>query len=284
MNLLAISNTSQLNIWLREHYSAKTKVIEMSHIDEAYSKQLLDFIKENKPEKVIYNVGNFDVDWCMSNPGDNIKYNSTLVLKVVKEIEAYGGGIIYLSSGLVYGSRTKPFNEKEKLNPTSPYAVSRYFAEKAVQDFSNNYKILRLGPHYGPESTFITYTLKRLKAGENVTAVKDVFFSPVYIDDILLACDMLLKDTKHINEVYNLCGPDKVNHVEFMCILASVFGLDASIVPITAMDLAINGVWRSPRPKDNSMICSKIFRHFNFGRKRYNIEQGIKKIMEVCNG
>ncbi len=92
----------------------------------------------------------------------NVKLTERIVNAAPKDAR-----IIFASSISVYGKEMKeiPANENTPLDPDTPYAKSKSFAEDFVKKHPN-YVILRLGTIYGPEFEDYSLILRMIKEGK----------------------------------------------------------------------------------------------------------------------
>jgi UDP-glucose 4-epimerase len=68
---------------------------------------------------------------------------------------------VYISTEEVYGNGPIPFNEGQRVDPPSPYAISKVAAEQLCSWYGKEYSfpvvIVRLGNFYGPEQPTTKY-------------------------------------------------------------------------------------------------------------------------------
>ena len=131
---------------------------------------------------------------------------------------------IYASSFTVYGDNkgTEVLNEESSCNPKSFYAVSKYASEKYLQilceKFSIKWNIIRMFNVYGPgqdmkriDQGIVSIYLNYIK-NYKVLPVKgslERFRDLIYIDDVIDAWVLCLKDKKNYNQIFNLGSGEK---------------------------------------------------------------------------
>ena len=151
---------------------------------------------------------------------NDVNINGTLnILEAAKEFKVKR--VVYASSSSVYGnSKVSPKNEDMPVNPLSPYALSKYAAERYMQIYYNLYGVetvcLRyfnvFGPNQDPNSEYSAVIPKFIKSiiksespiiygdgtqSRNFTYVKNT------VEANLLAC----KAENVVGRVYNIaCG------------------------------------------------------------------------------
>ena len=117
------------------------------------------------------------------------------------------------STGSVYGNiDDKMITEHTKENPISYYGITKYFSDKLVELYSNNYKL---------KSIILRYTIVYGK-GENRSLVYKYYAMSQKNEDILLNKDVSKKyrNVVHIDDVIlaNLCLVKKIDNLPDFCI------------------------------------------------------------------
>ena len=128
--------------------------------------------------------------------------------------------IIYASTFNVYKEtidKSGKLSENSECDPKSPYALSKYTAEKYVQIccniFNIKWNILRMFNVYGPGQNpknpdlGMVSIFLNMARNQNVVNIKgslDRFRDLVYVEDVLDAWEMCAKDTKHFNQIFNV--------------------------------------------------------------------------------
>jgi nucleoside-diphosphate-sugar epimerase len=85
---------------------------------------------------------------------ENIQTNVQGTVNLLKSLDGHYERFLYVGTGEVYGDVPAPFHEEGPVNPVSPYAVSKYAAERFCRMFHQAYDwpivCLRLFSTYGP--------------------------------------------------------------------------------------------------------------------------------------
>ena len=128
--------------------------------------------------------------------------------------------IIYASSAAVYGNNNKKNSEKSKLNPLSPYAISKIENEKLAKFYSNkshiNFTGFRFfnifGKNQDPKSQYssvISKWIYQLKNNQKINIYGNGLTTRDFcsIDNVVFFLLMSLKKKINKNEIFNLaCG------------------------------------------------------------------------------
>ena len=114
-------------------------------------------VAQAQPELVIHHAALTHVGKSFSRINEHIETN---ISGTANLLAALGGGyerFVYVGSGDVYGDAPIPFREDGPVGPLSPYAVSKYAAERFCRMFQQAYDwpIVCLRPFnvYGPEQS-----------------------------------------------------------------------------------------------------------------------------------
>tara|TARA_Y100000590_G_scaffold468142_1_gene649692 strand:+ start:803 stop:1750 length:948 start_codon:yes stop_codon:yes gene_type:complete len=127
--------------------------------------------------------------------------------------------IIFSSTFTVYGDvkNKKKISENEKCDPKSFYAISKYVSEKYLAELCKKYKIgwniLRFFNVYGPgqdlsrtDQGIVSIFLDLIRNNNKIVVQGSLnrFRDLIYIDDVINSIILLVKDKKHLNEIYNI--------------------------------------------------------------------------------
>jgi nucleoside-diphosphate-sugar epimerase len=107
-----------------------------------------------QPELVIHQAAFTHVGKSFSRIDENIQTNIQGTVNLLQALEGHYRRFVYVGSGDVYGDSPVPFTENGPVAPASPYAVSKYAAERFCRMFHQAYgwPIVCLRPFnvYGP--------------------------------------------------------------------------------------------------------------------------------------
>lgn len=222
-----------------------------------------------------------DIVPSIQNPKNYYNSNVTGSLNVISScIKHKVKKIIYTASSSCYGiSKKIPTNEKEKINPEYPYALTKYLGEQIILHWSKVYKIksisLRLFNVYGPRSrTSGTYG-----AMFGIFLAQKIFSRPftvvgngeqkrdfTYISDIV---EVLIKASKSnlTQEIFNI-GSGRSVSVNYIVKL-----LNGKKIRIPK---------RPGEPEITFADISKVKKKLKW-KPKIKIEKGIKLLLENLN-
>jgi nucleoside-diphosphate-sugar epimerase len=115
---------------------------------------LKDAVDRAHPELVIHQAAFTHVGKSFVQVDENIQTNIQGAVNLLRLLDGDYERFVYVGSGDVYGDTPLPFREDGPVSPTSPYAVSKYAAERFCRMFSQAYgwPVVCLRPFnvYGP--------------------------------------------------------------------------------------------------------------------------------------
>jgi len=118
---------------------------------------LAHVVATSKPELVIHQGAFTHVGKSFFRIDENIQTNIQGTVNLLLALEGAYERFVYVGSGDVYGDAPVPFREDGPVSPASPYAVSKYAAERFCRMFHQAYgwPIVCLRPFnvYGPEQS-----------------------------------------------------------------------------------------------------------------------------------
>lgn len=190
--------------------------------------------------------------------------------------------IIFSSTFTVYGNNKKEkLAETENCNPQSFYAISKYSSEryliKLCEKFQIKWNILRFFNVYGPGQDLsrtdqgivsIFLDLIRNKNNIDVNGSLKRFRDLIYIDDVIKALILTLKDKKNFNQIYNVGTGKKTTVKKLIQSISKLYGKEKLLkVKVT-----------NPTPGDILGCYSdqkKIKKDLKF-RANFNLSKGLK--------
>jgi len=178
---------------------------------------------------------------------------------------------ILISTDFVFDGQAEKYTENSLPNPLSYYGQTKFQAEKVVKDRA---MIVRLSYPYGisngPKPDFVRSIVNLLKKGHKIKAVKDLIFTPTYLDDIAFGLKHLLNH--FAPQVYHLVGPESFSPYQAFKSIASVFSLNKALIQSCYYQDYFNN--KAPRPKKNRIINQKL------ALPTHTFEQGLRLVKQ----
>jgi UDP-glucose 4-epimerase len=176
----------------------------------------------NKTYDVCINAsGAANVQFSFQHAAMDYTLNVSNVYHILESIRQYNPlcKFVNFSSAAVYGNpQYLPIDEAHPVKPISPYGWHKYYSELICKEFFEYYKIptlsLRVFSAYGPGlKKQLFWDLYQKAKSDNLIEIYGTGNESrdfIYIDDILMAIDLLIK--KHVFEgsIINLANGEEV--------------------------------------------------------------------------
>jgi nucleoside-diphosphate-sugar epimerase len=241
---------------------------------------LPDVLKLNTFDYCINAAGNGDVNYSVSNPEQDFKYNTFFTFQILESLRLYNPNckFLYISSAAVYGNPEKlPVSETDPTCPISPYGWHKLMSESICKEYYEIYNIqsaiIRPFSVYGPglkkqilwdvfcKSSNQNQPLELWGGGNEA---RDF----IYIDDLISAIDIILKQPLLKADIYNIASGEITFIKDISSLLLAKLNRDNKIV--------FNGLVHKGNPNqwkaDVSKLCALGF------VPNVNIESGITKL------
>jgi len=261
----------------------------------------------NSIQKIIQdNITIFNVSGLLGGPNISYKqlYNANVkctenILKASKnkKIKRF----IHFSSVAAIGNPSSIANEETKCNPISGYDKTKYESEiivkKYCKQYNISYTIVRPSFVYGPgeiknKARMFTYIKKGIFRiignGNNLLSV-------IYIENLIHAINLIMKNKKSINKIYILADPT-ITMKEFVNAIAKTQNVKypkhislKSAILIADIFSLINKIIKIPSPLTKDRIrtltlnrhfdTTKAIKELNF-KPVINLEEAMKKTVK----
>lgn len=197
-------------------------------------KRLIDL---KQPDIVYLPAAEPHVDWCERQPEASAAINVRGPLNVIRALTGTATKLLFYSSDYVFDGCSGPYVEEDPPNPVNIYGRQKLIIENEIRNNLDNYLILRVTVVYGWEyagKNFGQRVLYALRKGESVSVPVDQIGNPTYVVNLAEASRELAR-SKHTG-VFHLAGARMVSRYEFAAALATIFGLDTSLIkPVTTV-------------------------------------------------
>ena len=235
--------------------------------------------KETGPDVVVLTAAMTNVDACEKHQVVANRVNASGPALVARACKTAGARLVHVSTDYVFdGRKDRRYTEKDMPRPISIYGSTKLAGEKAVLSSLQGAAVARTAVLYGwnpleGKDNFVTWALRKLRAGEKVTMFKDQRISPTFADDLASAL-LGIAETDESGTIH-VSGPDCLDRVECGKMIAKVFCLDEGlVVPVRSDSLSLP----AKRPAHSCLDVSKVERLLN--RKMMPFEAGLRKMKE----
>jgi len=230
------------------------KDVHFFQIDLTKKEQLVK-IEQIKPDFIIHCAAITNVDYCEAHPDEAYNQNvltSINIAEIAKKIRAY---LIHISTDSVFDGTKGNYKENGTPNPTNVYGKTKLEAEQKILSIHAYSCIVRtniFGWNKRDKFSLAEWMLNKLTNNEELPALKDIYFSPILVNDL---AELLFKlQEKNYEGIIHVGGSETCSKLDFANMIAEVFDLDKSLIkPVSIHELGL----KAPRGKNTSLNVSK---------------------------
>jgi dTDP-4-dehydrorhamnose reductase len=245
--------------------------IDAVAVDVRSAEAFQRFVDRVRPDVVIHTVGMSSVDACENDPGRAQELNVDAAEIVARAARGADARLVHISTDHLFDGARPRRREDDPLAPLNAYAKTKAEAEALVLREHPEALVVRTN-FYGwgtsVRVSFSDWVLRALRAGEPLTMFPDVYFSPLFVDDLADAVFELV--ARRLAGVVNVAGGERLSKYEFALRTAEVFGLPAGKVHATSIERAD---LRAPRPRDMSLDVGRV--EAALGRRMPTAREGL---------
>ncbi|XP_029636534.1 methionine adenosyltransferase 2 subunit beta [Octopus sinensis] len=206
-------------------------------LDLTDEKEVFKTVSKFKPDVIIHCAAERRPDIVENNEEASYKLNVEATIALCKAAVESSSWLLYISTDYVFDGTSPPYNVTDAPNPLNKYGLSKLQGEKAVQNISSDFAILRVPILYGQveflEESAVTILLKSI-LNSGVTSHSSHYERryPTHCDD-LASLIMLISEKKcfqqeKISGVFHWSGNDNMTKYDMMTAMADIFSLDMS--------------------------------------------------------
>ena len=244
-------------------------------IDFKNEKIIRNVLEKNKIDILINCSGLTNVEKCERNQELAEFVHCSLCEVFSKLCFSLGVKQVHISTDHLFDGSKKYVDEDCLPKPLNNYGKTKLISEKMVSKFNPNALIIRTnffgkGPSY--RRSFSDLILDNICKNESVNLFDDVFFTPIYIDELIEIIENLL--FKDLCGVYNVVGDERLTKYEFGLKIAKEIGVNHRLVKKTLLSERKDLV---KRPFDLSLSNKKLKKSISIPIKSLSVQ--IKEMM-----
>ena len=244
--------------------------------------QVLDVIRQVRPDAVIHSAAMTDVDKCEVDKDGCWAQNVTATEAIVDACRATGAFLCHVSTDFIFDGTAGPYAEEAEGNPISFYGWSKYAAEKVVMHGGIRWAIARTVLVYGiahdmSRSNIILWVKKSLEDGKTIKVVTDQFRSPTLAEDLAMGCALIAQ--QQAEGIFNISGKEVLTPHEMATQTADYFGLDKSLITEAT---AATFTQTARRPPRTGFIIDKARTQLGYNPRSFG--EGIALLAEQIQG
>jgi len=256
MRILVLGHRGMLGSQLLDSLSHNHDVIgkDVDEFDIVSEDACRSVVKETQPDVVINAAAYTDVDGsekarelCFAVNGEGVK-NVALACRTNKI------KIVHFSTDYVFdGNQKTPYREDDPCHPLNTYGEAKLAGEKNLQQYSDDYLIIRTAWLYGKNGRdFVKMILERAREVGRLQIVDDQRGSPTYTRDLAVAVEQLLSGA--YSGIIHVTNRGSCSWYEYALKILSYAGMnDVPVTRISSSQLDRPAV----RPCNSILSCSK---------------------------
>jgi dTDP-4-dehydrorhamnose reductase len=251
--------------------------VDATAVDVRSAGAVRRLVERVRPDLVIHTVGMSSVDACENDPGRAQELNVDAAEVVARAARAAGARLVHVSTDHLFDGERPRRREDEPLAPLNVYAKTKAEAEVVVLREHPEALVVRTN-FYGwgtsVRVSFSDWILHALRSGTPLTMFTDVYFSPLFVDDLADALFDLVE--RQATGIVNVAADERLSKYEFALCTAEVFGLPAGKVYAASIEEA---ALRAPRPKDMSLDVERAA--VLLGRRLPTARDGLRRLHDA---
>mgnify|MGYP003973007981 CR=1 FL=1 len=188
-------------------------------------------LDQTYPNLVINCAAMANVDQCEAFPEKAVRINAEIPGIIANECAHRSIPLIHISTDAVFDGIDGDYCESDIPNPISVYSKTKYQGEMNVLDAFPSALVARVnffGFSVSGKRSLAEFFLNSLLEGECVFGFTDIFFSPLYVIDLI---DILMEiSRKELSGIYHIVSRDTLSKYAFGMLISEKFGLDGKLI------------------------------------------------------
>lgn len=239
----------------------KSKVILRGKASLDVSKKIhvIKQVEKYRPDLIMHLAALTDVDLCERKKKLAMDINFRGTKHVASVCKQYNIPLVYISTSVVFDGENSPsvgYTEKDKTAPINIYGKTKLLGEEIIKKLVKNYLIVRIGWLIGgreKEKKFIKHVFQKIKNGETVYAVNDIFGTIAYGKDLM----KFIKERLEKNEfgLYHFASSGICSRFDMTLKLKAILRSKSKIIPVSAV--RFKNTYPAPRPRHQVLISIK---------------------------
>lgn len=236
VQLLSQQNDIQTIATGRRRISDLPVNVLFSKLDITDPIQTEKIISNLKPDVIINTAAMTQVDQCETDRDACWKVNVTGVENLIAACAINQTHLVHISTDFIFDGSHGPLDERAVPNPVNFYGESKLGGEKALQESTISWAILRTVLVYGvtpdmSRSNIVLWVKKSLEDGKVINVVNDQWRTPTLAEDLAMGC--FLAATKKAKGIYNISGEEVLTPYDIAIQTADFFKLDKALINAT---------------------------------------------------
>lgn len=166
---------------------------DVQELDITSIDKTMELVRRVKPYAIINCAAHTAVDRCETDVDNAYRINAIGPRNLGIAAREAGAKLMHISTDYVFaGDGDRPYTEFDTPNPQSVYGRTKLAGERFVEQFAENYFIVRTEWLYGDGKNFVRTMLRLAATTDEVKVVKDQVGSPTSAAELVKILDTLL--------------------------------------------------------------------------------------------
>jgi dTDP-4-dehydrorhamnose reductase len=277
LKILVTGANGQLGTDIIKHFN-KDEVYgyDVDVLDITDIKQVVDLVKQIKPELIINCAAYTNVDGCEQNEELAYKVNAIGARNLAVAALETNSKLLHISTDFVFdGCTNKPYLEFDTPNPLSIYGKSKFAGEELIRQICPRHYILRTAWLYGKNgNNFVKTMLKLGQEKKTLTVVDDQIGSPTFTEDLIGAISEVIKTDAY--GTYHATNNGFCSWNEFAKKIFEYAGMqEIEVLPISTEELG------RPAKRPQYSVLRNFMLEAQYNYKMRNWEEALKEYFAV---
>ena len=201
----------------------------------------------NGVDKAIIMGGVTKYDYCINDYDYAYNINCISIPKLIQKLLKNDILTCFVSSNTVFQSQDNVSNEKDTPNPGFEYAAMKYKTESEIVKISSDLNkqhllsIFRMTKNIDCSTKPFDQWISDIRSGKEITAFKDLFFSPIRFQDSVIAISKIVNN--RLSGIYHMSGEKDISYSDFATKLLNYLGKKNKVNAIFSTDIGVNLVY-----------------------------------------
>jgi len=232
---------------------AQVAALDHTALDISDEATIEPTFNREQPDIVFNSAAFTDVDECERSPQQAQLANARGPVLLAAACRRHNALLVTISTDYVFdGEKDGFYTEVDRPNPVSVYGLTKLEGERGAQGQWSRTIVVRSGYLFGSGGTnFLATCLDRLRRGERLRVINDMFGTPTYATHLAARLfDLAEKDLPGIYHVAN--SGDGASFAQFAYEAAEKANLDSSLLT----EVSVNSLGLpARRPRNSRLRC-----------------------------
>lgn len=210
------------------------------------------------PDYIVNALAMTNVDACELEKETCDAINVDFVKKLALVSKELGAKFIHVSTDFVFdGEKGHFYKESDIPNPVNYYGLSKLKAERAIQEITLNYILLRTILVYGKvdnmkRSNIVLWVKKSLENGESIRVINDQYRMPTYVGNLANACVAAMD--RDVTGIFHISDKEYLSIYQIALQIADFYNLPKDLIhAISTSELG----QKAKRPPKTGFVLDK---------------------------